>query len=66
MSRKITEKVLGIDELSKFVNGGKWIEVTPRPFFFWIVRSFKLVKFRFISDFYKKINKKINKKEEED
>jgi len=54
MSRKITEKVLGIDELSKFVNGGKWIEVTPRPFFFWIVRSFKLVKFRFISDFCKK------------
>ena len=62
MSRKITEKVLGIDELLKSVNGGKWIEVTPKPFFFWIVRSFKSVKFRFISDFYKK---KI-KKEEED
>jgi len=62
MSRKITEKVLGIDELLKSVNGGKWIEVTPKPFFFWIVRSFKSVKFRFIIDFYKK---KI-KKEEED
>jgi len=34
MSRKITEKVLAIDKLPKFVNGGKWIEVTPRPFFF--------------------------------
>jgi len=34
MSRKITEKVLAIDKLPKFVNGGKWIEVMPRPFFF--------------------------------